>query len=349
MWNSRWENSDKAMTTRKEFLRILTYLGMTSVLPVGMKAAPALKPRQGKGNLFMDNGSPILVVVEGREADRMLAKGLEALGGLANLLHSDDRVFIKPNYGSHRAYPTGSDPNFLVSIAAQLRQYGDKQITICDSSDGYVLNRYDDPAYVFKENRVFEIGREAGVEVICTHPKDEAEYVPVYSDHWEMNPKIKVNRQLLQAPIVVNQPMLKKHGEAKMTCALKNFFGAVYQPQRMNAHKQLHENGTEGRDFFMKTIAEFADVIRPELTIVDARQIMTVRGPSLKEGSIIKEVNRLILSGDMVATDAYCATILDEHDEKFTRETVDTTLEYAHLLGLGERDLRKVTTIEVTA
>jgi uncharacterized protein (DUF362 family) len=336
------------MTTRKEFLRIVTLLGMTSVLPVGVKSATALKPRRGKGNLFTDNGRPVLVAVEGNDADLMLAKGLEVLGGLANLLHADERIFIKPNYGSHRAYPTGSDPNFLVAIADRLREHADRQVTICDSSDGYVLNRYDDPAYVFKEQRVFEIGRKAGVEVICTHPKDEAEYVTVYSEYWEMNPEIKVNRHLLQAPIVINQPMLKKHGEAQMTCALKNFFGAVYQPQRMNAHKQLRGNDTAGHTFFMKTIAEFADTIRPELTIVDARQIMTVRGPSLKDGSIIKQVNRLILSGDMVATDAYCATILDDYDETFDKEMIETTLAYAQVLGLGERDLSRVSIIEVS-
>jgi uncharacterized protein (DUF362 family) len=316
---------------------------------MGVQSKPVMKPRQSKGNLFTDDGRPVLVVVRGKDGDRMLAKGLETLGGLAPLLQIDDEVFIKPNYGSHREYPTGSDPHFLVSIAAQIRKYGDRHITICDSSDGYVLNRYDDPAYVFKENDVFEIGRQAGIEVVCTHPKDEKEYESVFSDHWEMNPEIKVNRQLLHAPIVVNQPMLKKHGEAQMTCALKNFFGAVYQPQRMNAHKQLRGNGTKGHKFFMKTVAEFADALRPELTIVDARQIMTVRGPSFKEGSILKEINCMILSGDMVATDAYCATILEAHDETFAKETIDITLEHAHQLGLGERDLSKVKIVEITA
>ncbi|UCH62070.1 MAG: DUF362 domain-containing protein [Fidelibacterota bacterium] len=307
-----------------------------------------MKPRIGQGNLFADDGRPLLIVVEGTDAGRMLEKGLEALGGLNDLVHSRGTVFIKPNYGSHRAFPTGSDPHFLMSIARAIRRYGCGDVTVCDSSDAYVLNRYNDHEYVFKVNNVFEIGREVNVEVICTHPKDEKEYDPVHSDHWKMNPEIKINRRLLNAPVIINQPMLKRHGEAFMTCALKNFFGAVHQPQRVNAHQQLRENGDAGEDFFLKTVAEFADALRPELSIVDARKIMTVRGPSLKEGSVVKDLNRLIISGDIVATDSYCADLLDEHDDTFSSGMVAETLSYAQDLGLGTMDLRNVKIIEVT-
>ena len=339
------------MVTRKGFLRMLSWLGMAAVLPANGRSDgdTRMKPRKGLGNLFTEDGRPLLIVVEGTDAERMLGRGFEALGGLDGLVRSSGTVFIKPNYGSHRAYPTGSDPHFLMSIAQAIRSYGGGEVTVCDSSDAYVLNRYNDHEYVFKVNNVFEIGREANVEMICTHPKDEEEYDPVHSDHWEMNPEIKINRRLLNAPVIINQPMLKKHGEAHMTCALKNFFGAVYQPQRVNAHRQLKENGEAGEDFFLKTVAEFADALRPELSIVDARKIMTVRGPSLKEGSVIKDTNRLIISGDMVATDSYCAGLLDEHDETFSKGMVAATLSYAQDLGLGTMDLKNVKIVELTA
>jgi uncharacterized protein (DUF362 family) len=305
-------------------------------------------PRKGKGNLFKEDGKPLLVVVEGKDVEKMLDKGLELLGGIDKIINKNDDIFLKPNYGSHRAYPTGSDPNFLVSIANRLKQTGSGNITICDSSDAYVLNRYNDYQYVFKENNVFETGKKAGIEVICTHPTDEKEYISVYSDKWTKNPLIRANKHMLPAPVIINQPMLKRHGNAFMTCALKNFFGAVFQPQRMDAHNQLRNNDEAGKDFFMKTIAEFADAIRPELTIVDARQIMTVKGPSLKKDSVIKDVNKLILSGDMVATDTYCAQILDENDVSFKKEMILPTLEYAQKLGLGTMDLSQVKVKEVT-
>ena len=336
--------------SRRQFLKTVSVVSAYLAAPSSIRAGEEkrLQPRQGKSNLFVEDGKPLLVVVEGHDAEKMLAKGLEAIGGLRKIVAAADSTFIKPNYGSHRVYPTGSDPHFLVSIARHLKEGGAGKVTICDSSDPYVLNRYNDPAYVFKVNKVFEIAKSAGVEVICTHPKDEKQYVTVYCDRWQKNPEIKVNPHLLAASVIINQPMLKTHGNAFMTCALKNFYGAVCYSQRMDSHNQLKKFGEQGKDFFMRTVAEFADAMRPELTIVDARKILTVRGPSFKPGSVIKDINKIIISGDMVATDAYCAQILEDNDKGFGREMIAPTLRYAEKLGLGTADLSRVKIIEIT-
>ena len=340
----------KVRLTRRDFLGSISSIGLSSILPTtcSPRKGGVMQPRKGKGNLYRKDGKSLLVVVEGHDVEKMLSKGLDCLGGLDRIVERGESTFIKPNYGSHRDYPTGSDPRFLIFIANRLKQSGAGEVTICDSSDGYVLNRYNDFAYVFKTNNVFDIGKEAGVNVICTHPIEENDYVSVASHRWQKHREMKVNKHLLSTPIMINQPMLKKHGDAFMTCALKNFFGAVHQPQRLMAHQRLREGDEEGRDFFMKTIAEFADTMRPELTIVDARKIMTIRGPSLKEGSKVIDVNKLILSGDMVATDAYCARLLDDYDETFDKVMVQPTLEYARDLGLGVMDFNKIEVIEET-
>jgi uncharacterized protein (DUF362 family) len=332
--------------TRREFLKTLSALTAYCAAPFSPDICNAKKyqPRKAKPNPFTADGKPVLVAVEGTDVEKMLSEGLKLIGGLGKIVPSGGDVLIKPNYGSHRIYPTGSDPHFLVSIAEHLKKNKAGRVTICDSSDAYVLNRYNDHEYVFKTHSVFEIGQKAGVEVICTHPTDESKYVSITSKKWKCNPEIMANPVMLDASVVINQPMLKKHSAANMTCALKNFFGAVYQPQRINAHDKLKDGDV---DFFMKSTAEFADAIRPELNIVDARKILTVHGPSFKEKSVIKDVNKIILCGDIVATDAYCAQILDANDETFSKEQISITLEYAEELGLGTADLTKVKIIEV--
>jgi len=342
---------EKCGFSRRKFLKTTASVTATLAVSSVLRAAGAVipGPRRGRGNCFTEDGRPLLVVVEGMDVEKMLAGGLEAIGGLGKIVCSGDSVFLKPNYGSHRAYPTGSDPHFLVSIADYAKQCSAGSVTICDSSDAYVLNRYNDHEHVFKTNNVFEIAKAAGVEVMCVHPMTEKLYSPVFSGRWENNPMIMTIPELLNASVVINQPMLKKHGAAHMTCALKNFFGAVHQPQRIYAHRHQGKGGPEGNEFFMQTVAEFADAIRPELTIVDARKILTVRGPSLKKGSVVKDVNKIIISGDMVATDTYCAKILDENDETFSAEQIESTLKYAEKLGLGTSDLSKVKIIELTA
>jgi uncharacterized protein (DUF362 family) len=332
--------------TRREFLKAAGTFAAFCAAPFSPDICKAkrLGPRKAKPNLFTADGKPLLVSVEGTDAEKMLAVGLKLIGGLEKIVTAGGDALIKPNYGSHRIYPTGSDPHFLVSIANHLKKNKAGKVTICDSSDAYVLNRYNDHEHVFKTHNVFEIGKKAGVEVVCVHPKDEKLYVPVYSDKWKVYPEIKAIPRMLNASVVINQPMLKKHIAAHMTCALKNFFGAVYQPQRIDAHQKL-KNGD--RQSFMKATAEFADAIRPELNIVDARKILTVHGPSFKKKSVIKDVNTIILCGDMVATDAYCAQILDAHDETFSAGQIAETLKYAEKLGLGTANLNKVKIIEV--
>ncbi len=60
-------------------------------------------------------------------------------------------------------------------------------------------------------------------------------------------------------------------------------------------------------------------------------------------------MNRLILSGDMVAVDSYCADLMQKYDETFQKEKrVERQLEYARHLGLGTKDLNQVETIEIT-
>ncbi|UCD37260.1 MAG: hypothetical protein JSW54_10550, partial [Fidelibacterota bacterium] len=65
--------------------------------------------------------------------------------------------------------------------------------------------------------------------------------------------------------------------------------------------------------------------------------------------SVIKEVNKLVISGDMTATDLYCAQLLDEQDGTFSKELILPTLEYAHTLGLGVMDLTQVKIVELSA
>ncbi len=83
-----------------------------------------------------------------------------------------------------------------------------------------------------------------------------------------------------------------------------------------------------------------------DLIIIDTPGL--VRGPSFKPGSVIKDINKIIISGDMVATDAYCAQILDDNDDGFDRQTIAPTLSYAEKLGLGTADLSRVKIIEIT-
>ena len=103
-------------------------------------------------------------------------------------------------------------------------------------------------------------------------------------------------------------------------------------------------------DNFSADVAEIAGLVNPELNIVDARSILTRGGPSIDLGQVVDGVNRLVICGDMVATDVYCAQILGQYDSRIINHPrLPPTLQRAEELGLGTRDLNQVEIIEITA
>jgi uncharacterized protein (DUF362 family) len=130
-----------------------------------------------------------------------------------------------------------------------------------------------------------------------------------------------------------------------MTCALKNNVGIFRGPDASSSRAVLH---SKSQDDFLRLVAEWAGLINPELSIVDARTILTRNGP-LYDSGVPVTANRLVICGDMVATDAYCAQIMEQHDSTFSRSMIELTLERAELRGLGTADLTNVEIIEITA
>jgi len=61
------------------------------------------------------------------------------------------------------------------------------------------------------------------------------------------------------------------------------------------------------------------------------------------------QADKLVISGDMVAADAYCAQLLASHDATFSVQMIEPTLTRAAELGLGTRDLNQVEIVETTA
>ena len=146
--------------------------------------------------------------------------------------------------------------------------------------------------------------------------------------------------------MVINMPVVKRHFAGQMTSALKNHFGSVYGPQRWIAHAALQKD----RDYYDRKLAEFASAVRPELTITDVRSMQAVSGPFLQEDTeIIHGVNRLIVTGDMIAADIVAMDLVKKHDRTFNSENeaiVRRQHEHAVELGLGTGDLSAFEIIE---
>jgi uncharacterized protein (DUF362 family) len=339
--------------TRRRFLEttaagaLATAATATIPLSIDLLAQGGLPgPRRRQVKPLLKNGRPLVVVVEGENPETMLAAGLDAIGGLGWLVHKGAPVVLKPNMVGPQPYPVTTDLITVFALVGHLRKAGCGEVTICDSPTQGGPRK--DAG--FEKNGYFEQGKAAGVTVVGIDNRSDADYLPVQWERWQLYREIRADRRLFDAPVVINLPTLKRHFLPGMTCALKNYFGAVHAGERNRAHQEARAGGA-GLTFFKKAVAEFADSLRSELTIVDARALLIKGGPSLGTGpaEIKPGVNRMIFASDMVAVEAYGAQLLKTHDDTFSPAMADETLAYAQALGMGLADLKQVEIIEVTA
>lgn len=338
------DKNSRGHVSRREFIRE-TAIGAAAVsLSTGVFgcAASPVPPRTTQTNRFMSNGKAILLVVEGTDTVKMLETGLSRLNSLAPDWMPKS-LAMKTNTDSADPYPVNIDMELIEPLVRYIKDSGTENVIVCDApTTGMDKNR------AFKGLGYFDLEKQPGVRIVAGDAGARSQFVPVRDDRWEISQSIGVFRPLHEASFIINVVVPKRHIAARLTCALKNHFGSVYGPERWAAHRRARE-AAGGTKLFDKTLSEFADAVRPELTIVDARSLLAKHGPKLRGRSEVKRnINKLILSGDMVATDAYCADLMKRYDDTFDPEMISLQLEYAQKLGLGTIDKAKIEIMEVS-
>jgi uncharacterized protein (DUF362 family) len=294
----------------------------------------ALAPRTRASNVFVNSaGKPLLVCVTGTDFAAMLAAGLAKLGGLSKLISDRQDVLIKPNCNAAEPYPGASDVNSIVSIIQDVKKVTTGMVTVADQG-------YEAAATVYPFTEMDPKVKQAGAELL--EPKQT---YSVRRNGWSLNIlDFKVYKEIYDAPIIINACNLKRHHTADFTCALKNNVGTVAGPALASTRYWLHREAND----FATGVAEMAGVINPELNIVDARTVLTVSGPSYHSGVLVA-ANKIVLSGDIVATDAYCAKLLADHDPQFEGGVGEEIIRHAKSIGMGTSDLSEVEIHEITA
>ena len=337
------------LKSRREFLYLLPGLALSAVCLTscsdesddgGPTEPPVEEPRParaGVANPYVNSeDQPILVCVEGDDFDTMLEAGLNRLGGLSQLVDANQSVLIKPNCNYTDIYPGISSANSVAALVTAACQVTTGTVLVGDEG-------YHRSSVVYPHMGLEEAVTNAGGSLISLV---RAESYPVRQEHWDSEiPDARAYHEIYDAPIIISTSCLKRHRYAVMTCALKNNVGAVTGHSMGGSRAYLHS--LDGADF-QRWVAEIAALIKPELTVVDARSILCVDGPLTDWGDIAR-AHRVILSGDMVATDAYAAQLLASHDNTFSADMIQPTLERAEQLGLGTSDLSQVEVVEISA
>ena len=146
--------------------------------------------------------------------------------------------------------------------------------------------------------------------------------------HYSMR-SYKIAKEIIDADVVIDVPKFKSHRQMQMTVAVKNLFGCV--PGKLKS--RLHLWRGKNRLTFGKMLVEYAELIAPQLTIVDG--IVAMEGPGPGSG-FPHPLGILTCGTDVVALDRVHCEIVGLPVEEFN------IIQAAREVGFGEVDLNQI-------
>ena len=238
-----------------------------------------------------------------------MTKSLLEVSGLASMIPRDARIGIKPNLvtPTPAEYGATTHPELVAAIIEYLQEHGFNRMVILESSwvgdrtsDAYEYCGYRQLTEKYKVHFI-DIQKEAGETFDCE------------------GMKLKIYKDLDEIDFMINVPVMKGHGQTRVTCALKNMKGLLPNSEKRRFHTMgLH-----------KPIAHLATRVRQDFIVVDH-----ICGDlELEDGGNPVETNCVMTGTDPVLVDAYVCHLLGyaPYDVEYIR--------LAEELGCGSTDL----------
>ena len=260
-----------------------------------------------------------LVAVKGDSPAKMFDLAIAALGGMNAFVRKGQSVLVKPNIGWKTPPRDGADtnPELVGHIVKRALEAGASKVVVFD----HTCDRDWSGCYALSGIR--EAVEKAGGVMVTGNDRSMYRKVKVAGAKRMTEPL--VHPALLEADVVINVPVLKSHGGATMTCAMKNYMGVVWDRPWMHRN-DLHQS-----------IADSILIRKPDLNVVDASLVMTKGGPTGRSPKTRRvKMNSLLASRDIVAVDTAAMKMLG------VKLNEEGHLAKGEALGLGTRDLSKL-------
>lgn len=302
---------------RRDFLKTSVVAGATLSLSFD-KLQAALST-----NTIAVEKAPDLVAVMGGEPEVMLDKALETLGGIGKFVKKGQKVVIKPNIGWDRTpeLAGNTNPQLIKALIEKCLSAGASKVSVFDHT-------CDTWQKCYATSGISDAVKAAGG--IIMPGNDEKYYKEVSIPKGVILKNAKIHEALIDADVWINVPILKNHGGAKMTCAMKNYMGIVWD------RRFFHQNDLQ------QCIADICTwEKKPVLNIVDAYRIMFQNGPQGKSAADVATLKSLLVSPNIVAIDTAALRLFNQV-EKLDMDAV-SHLNKGEALRLGSTDLDKIT------
>lgn len=256
-----------------------------------------------------------LVVTRGTFPSEITRAAIDALGGIKRFVSRGDIVVVKPNIAWDRLpeQAANTNPEVVATVVRLCYEAGAKKVKVFDRT-------CNDPRRCYVQSGIADAAKGAGAEVSYV---DERKFKDIKIDGQVLK-TWPLYTEIFEADKIINIPIAKHHGLAKLTMAMKNWMG-VMGSSRNKIHQRLDES-----------LADLCMVIKPTLTVLDAVRILTANGPQGGNINDVKKLDTVVVGVDQVAVDSFGATL-------FGMKGADLGyVRIADKLGLGTMDLSKL-------
>jgi uncharacterized protein (DUF362 family) len=294
------------MIGRRDFIKVTTLAGMGLSLPHGLMHIAESAVAAAKVDLAVATGS---------SPAKVTAAAINAMGGIGKFISRGDTVVVKPNMAWDRTpeQAGNTNPEVVATVVRLCLEAGAKKVKVFDRP-------VNDPRRCYVQSGIADAARALGATVDYV---DERKFRDM-SIRGNVLKSWPLYTEVFEADKVINIPIAKHHGLAKLTLSMKNWMG-IMGGTRNRIHQRLDES-----------LVDISMTVKPALTILDAVRILTANGPQGGSLSDVKMMNTVIAGIDQVAVDSFGATF-------FGMKGSD--LGYVRLgaqAGLGVMDLSKL-------
>lgn len=297
---------------RRRFLKGSAVAGASLALP------QVLAPLSGLADA---QSPPDLAVVRGASPGKIVRAAIDALGGIRRFVSRGAVVVVKPNIAWDRVpeQAGNTNPEVVAAVVKLCFEAGAKKVKVFDRP-------VNDPRRCYVQSGIEPAAKAAGADV--EHMDDrkfrDREIKGIALPSWPLYADI------FEADTVINVPIAKHHGLAKLTLSMKNWMGIMGGSRRI-IHQKLDQS-----------LVDLAMKVRPALTILDAVRILTANGPQGGDLKDVKKLDTVVAGVDQVAVDSYGATLfgMKGSDLGYVRIAAEHKF--------GEMDLNKLKIKKVT-
>lgn len=277
--------------------------------------------------------TPDIVSVRGDDVFAQTIQAVEFLGGMGHFVKPGNKVGILVN-SAFRERGAYVDPEVVIATIKMAFDAGATDIVFLQPiNPDYWTRTPLEPEYREMIARTREIKENQFPAVFS-----EEVFVKIPEVEGAISVKdLELVKELFEVDVFINIPIAKHHATTILTNSMKNLMGLNTRASNVKFHLDGPSRNDPG--FLAQCIADLYLVRRPDLIISDVTYCVVTNGPNGPGDIVIPQ--KVVTGIDPVAVDTYCALQIG-----FLPEDI-MTIQKGYEIGLGEKDLSKLTIQEV--